>query len=57
MEQRGIPEDVARMLLKNAFISNVVEEMKWGAFRDKLHLLVDRRLSKDGRCGTCKICK
>ena len=57
MEQRGIPEDVARMLLKNAFISNVIDEMRWDSFRDRLHLLVDKRLSRDGRCGTCKICK
>lgn len=57
MEQRGIPEDVARTLLKNAFISQVVDEMKWESFRDRLHILVDKRLSKEERCGTCKICK
>ena len=56
MQQRGIPEEIARMLLKNAFISNVIDEMRWDSFRDRLHLLVDRRLSKDGRCGSCKIC-
>ena len=57
MQQRGIPVDVARTLLKNAFISQVIDEMSWTAFRDRLHILVDKRLSKEERCGTCNICK
>lgn len=57
MQQRGIPVDIARMLLKNAFISQVIDEMHWEAFRDRLHILVDKRLSKGERCGACKICK
>ena len=57
MQQRGIPLETARMLLKNAFISQVIDEMKWTAFRDRMHILVDKRLSKEERCGTCKICK
>lgn len=57
MQQRGIPVDVARTLLKNAFISQVIDEMNWTAFRDRLHILVDKRLSKEERCGTCRICK
>ena len=57
MQQRGIPVEAARTLLKNAFISQVIDEMKWTAFRDRLHILVDKRLSKEERCGTCRICK
>ena len=57
MQQRGIPVEVARTLLKNAFISQVIDEMHWTAFRDRLHILVDKRLSKEERCGTCRICK
>lgn len=57
MQQRGIPLEEARTLLKNAFISQVIDEMKWESFRDRLHILVDKRLSKEERCGTCKICK
>ena len=57
MQQRGIPVEVARTLLKNAFISQVIDEMNWTAFRDRLHILVDKRLSKEERCGTCRICK
>lgn len=57
MQQRGIPTDTAKMLLKFAFISQVVEEMQWESFRDRLHILIDKRLSKEERCGTCNICK
>ncbi len=57
MMQRGIPNEEAKTLLKNAFISQVIDEMKWTAFRDRLHILIDKRLSKEERCGTCKICK
>lgn len=57
MQQRGIPLETARTLLKTAFISQVVDEMKWESFRDRLHILVDKRLSKEERCGNCKICK
>ena len=57
MQQRGIDLETARTLLKNAFISQVLDEMHWGAFRDRLHILVDKRLSKEEKCGTCQICK
>ncbi len=57
MQQRGVDINTARTLIKNAFISQVIEEMKWTAFHDRLHILVDKRLSKEERCGTCKICK
>ena len=57
MQQRGIPEEEARTLLKNAFISQVIDEMRWQAFRDRMHILIDKRLSKEERCGTCNICK
>ena len=56
MQQRGIPKEVAKTLLKNAFISQVIDEMHWQAFRDRLHIIIDKRLSKEERCGTCKIC-
>lgn len=57
MQQRGIPVEVAKTLLKNAFISQVIDEMQWQAFRDRLHIIIDKRLSKEERCGTCNICK
>ena len=57
MQQRGIPIEVAKTLLKNAFISQVIDEMHWQALRDRLHIIIDKRLSKEERCGTCNICK
>ena len=57
MQQRGIDIVTARTLLKNAFISQVLEEMRWKAFKERLHILVDKRLSKEDKCGTCQICK
>ncbi len=56
MQQRGIPLETARTLLKTAFISQVVDEMHWTSFRDRLHILVDKRISKEERCATCKMC-
>lgn len=57
MQQRGIPLEVAKTLLKYAFISQVIDTMQWASFRDRLHILVDKRLSKEEKCGQCKICK
>ncbi len=57
MQQRGIPLEVARTLLKTAFISQVIDEMKWESFRDRVHILIDKRLSGEERCGSCNICK
>ena len=57
MQQRGIDIETARTLIKNAFISQVLDEMHWSAFKDRLHILVDKRLSKEEKCGTCQICK
>lgn len=56
MRQRGIPLETARTLLKNAFISQVIDEMRWDSFRERLHILTDQRLSKEDRCGACQIC-
>ena len=56
MQQRGIPLETARTLLKNAFISQVIDEMQWQGLRDRMHILIDKRLSKEERCGTCRIC-
>ena len=56
MQQRGIPLETARTLLKNAFISQVIDELHWHGLRDRIHILVEKRLSKEDRCGSCRIC-
>lgn len=57
MQQRGIPLEEARTLLKNAFIAEVLEEMHWESFRDRMHILVDKKLSHEERCKACNVCK
>ena len=44
MRQRGIDEAEARMLLKAAFITEVIESIPLESLRDRLHVLVDKRL-------------
>ena len=58
MRQRGIPEQEARLLLKSAFITEVIEAIPLEALRDRLHLLVDKRLRGElSKCEGCKLCK
>ena len=58
MRQRGIPEQEARLLLKSAFITEVIETIPLEALRDRLHMLVDKRLRGElSKCEGCKLCK
>lgn len=58
MQQRGIPYDEARMLLKFAFAADVLDTIKLDALRDRLHYLVDKRFRGElGKCESCKLCK
>ena len=56
MRQRGIPEAEARMMLMQAFMSDVIDTVEIDALRTRLHQLVERRLSGEAaRCADCKI--
>lgn len=58
MQQRGIPEQEARLLLKAAFITEVIDTIPLDSLRDRLHLLVDMRLRGElSKCEGCKLCK
>ena len=58
MRQRGIDEAEARMLLKAAFITEVIESIPLESLRDRLHVLVDKRLRGElSKCEGCKLCK
>ena len=58
MRQRGIPEKEARLLLKSAFITEVIETIPFEALRDRLHYLVDKRLRGElSKCEGCNLCK
>ena len=58
MRTRGIPEQEARILLMQAFMSDVIDGVRIEALKDRLRHLVDKRfagaLSNCGDCaGTC----
>lgn len=58
LRQRGLAYEEAILLLKQAFMADVVEGVKLPMLRDRLHNLVERRLSgQDVSCGECDICK
>ena len=58
MRQRGISEAEARLLLKSAFITEVIETIPLEALRDRLHVQVDKRLRGElSKCEGCQLCK
>ena len=58
MRQRGVPEDEARLLLKFAFVGEVLDSIKLDALRDRLHYLTDKRFRGElSKCEGCKLCK
>lgn len=54
MRQRGIGEAEARLLLKQAFATEVINHIRMEALRDRLHHLVDKRFR--GELGNCQHC-
>ena len=58
MQQRGIPEHEAKILLQNAFINEVIDKMKLEPLRDRLHYLVEKRFRGElNKCEGCNLCK
>lgn len=61
MQARGIPRDEARAMLMQAFMNDVLEHITLDVLRERLRMLVERRLSTlatdattpCGHCGTC----
>lgn len=57
MRQRGISAYEARMLLMYAFVNDVVESIKIEALRDRMRLLVEKRLrGHKTTCEGCTVC-
>ena len=54
MRSRGIPEEEARMMLTQAFMADVVERVPLDVLRERLHHLVEKRLS--GAAASCAGC-
>jgi len=56
MRSRGIPESEARMMLINAFMTDVLEAISLEPLRERLRHLVDKRLRGCGsHCDNCSI--
>lgn len=57
MQQRGIDEHEAKLLLEFAFIGEVIDQIKLEPLRDRLHQLVEKRFRGElGTCAGCKVC-
>ena len=58
MQQRGISRQEAQLLLKFAFVGEVIDTMKLEPLQDRLHHLVEKRFRGElGRCEGCRLCK
>ena len=58
MRQRGITLQEARLLLQNAFVTEVIDKMELTPLRDRLHYLVEKRFRGElSKCKGCKLCK
>lgn len=54
MRTRGIPEATAKLLLKQAFMADVIDGVHLDALKDRLHMLVERRFAgADPSCSSC----
>ena len=58
MRQRGVSEHEARLLLQNAFVNEVIDQMQLEPLRNRLHYLVEKRFRGElNKCEGCKLCK
>ena len=58
MQQRGISQKVAKLLLEFAFVNEVIDTIKLEPLRDRLHHLVEKRFRGElSKCEGCKLCK
>lgn len=58
MRQRGIAEAEARMLLKFAFVGQVIDRITLQPLRDRMHYLVEKRFRGElNKCMGCSLCK
>ena len=57
MQSRGISESEARLLLMFAFTADVMDNIRINALKDRMKLLVEKRLRGElSRCEGCMIC-
>lgn len=56
MRTRGLGESMAKTLLRQAFMADVIEPVRLPVLRDRLRHLVDRRLASDPNDSNCASC-
>lgn len=57
MRSRGLEEDTAKFLLKQAFMADVVESVSIPLLRDRIHSLIEKRFEgRDVSCSDCEVC-
>lgn len=55
MRTRGLTEDEAKFLLKQAFMADIIDRISLQEFRQRLHTLVERRFAGEARnCTSCR---
>lgn len=54
MQTRGIPENEAKLLLKQAFMSDVTDAVALPGLKERLHILIEKRFS--GELSNCLHC-
>ncbi len=54
MRTRGLSEETARLLLKQAFMADVIEGIRLEPLRERLHMMVERRFAgEEAGCRSC----
>ena len=57
MRTRGLSEATAKLLLKQAFMSDIIDRIAIPTLRDRLHLMVERRFAGEkSACAGCSAC-
>ena len=57
LQARGIPQSEARQMLLSAFVTDVLEHINLNVLRERLSLMVEKRLKKDNsHCQGCFLC-
>ena len=58
MRQRGISESQAKLLLQQAFVNEVIENIQLEPLRDRLRYLVEKRFRGElNKCEGCRLCR
>lgn len=58
MRTRGLSESTAKLLLKQAFMADIIDRIRIPSLRDRLHLMVERRFAGErSACAGCPVCK